>query len=175
MAEAGDAPFVAERLGKGLAKGDAAIFGGVVAINMQIADGLEGDIDEAVAAELAQHMIKEADAGGDVILTGAVEIEAGADLRLAGRPVDGCLAHGSPMVYGGVYSGCPVENKAQPAFRLQIAAHLLRLAPTLGFKAAAHRTGLSGVLLLLLGRALRGDGLAVMLLRLFILKAARHF
>lgn len=67
------------------------------------------------------------------------------------------------MVYSGVYTGYPVENKAPVGLGLEIAAHLLRLQPPLGFKVAANRAALGGVLLLLLGWALRGDGLAVML------------
>lgn len=78
------------------------------------------------------------------------------------------------MVYSGVYTGCLVENKASVAFCSKIAAHLLRLQPPLRLKAAAHRTGLSGMLLLLLGRTLRGDGLAVMLWLNLAREAAQH-
>ncbi len=100
-------------------------------------------------------MVKEPDAGGDVILASAVKIEAGADARLASRTVDGCLAHGSPIACRSVYTGWAVENKAQPAYCLKIAAHLLRLQPPGCFKLAAHGASLGGMLLLLLRRTLR--------------------
>ncbi len=41
---------------------------------------LEGEIDQAVAGELLQHMVEKADAGGDVGAADAVEKDAAADL-----------------------------------------------------------------------------------------------
>ena len=50
----------------------------------------DGQVDEAVPGEQRQHVVEEADAGGDLGLAGAVEVEGQLDLRLAGFAVDTC-------------------------------------------------------------------------------------
>ena len=57
-----DAAPVAERLGKGFAARDAAVFGGVVAIDVKVALGGERDVDQRVARQLLEHVIEKADA-----------------------------------------------------------------------------------------------------------------
>ncbi len=83
-AVAADAGAVAQRLGEALAQHDAGILGGVVIVDVQVALGAQGDVDQAVAAQLLQHVVEEADAGLDVVLAGAVEIDGGGDARLLG-------------------------------------------------------------------------------------------
>ncbi len=60
---AGNPLLVAERLGHRLAEHDAGILGGVVEIDVQVALGLERDVDQGVARQLLQHVVEEADAG----------------------------------------------------------------------------------------------------------------
>ena len=95
MGIAGDAAPVAQRLRHRLADRDAAVFGGVVEIDMQIAFGTHGQIDQAVTRQLVQHVIEESDAGLHVITALAVEVDSHGNLRLAGvaRDRGGALAH----------------------------------------------------------------------------------
>src|SRR5262245_28821004 len=89
---AGDARLVAERLGHRLAERDARILGGVVVVDMQVALGLQRDVDQRVARELLDHVIEETDPGLDVIRTRTVEIDGCGDRRLLGLAVDRGLA-----------------------------------------------------------------------------------
>ena len=50
-------------------------------VDVQVALGLHGQVDEAVPGEQRQHVIEEADAGLDLALAGAVEVEAERDVR----------------------------------------------------------------------------------------------
>ena len=90
---AGQAALVAERLLERLPERDADILDGVVVVDMQIALGGNADIDERVARELVEHMVEEADAGGDLGRAGAVEVELDRDLRLVGLAGHRPLAH----------------------------------------------------------------------------------
>ncbi len=56
-----------------LAEHDADILGGVVEIDMQVALGLHRQVEQPVPGESGQHVVEEADAGGDVGLAGAVQ------------------------------------------------------------------------------------------------------
>jgi hypothetical protein len=62
--------------------------GRVVVVDVQVALGAQRDVDQAVAAELLQHVVEEADAGVDVVDAGAVEVDGGGDPRLLGRALD---------------------------------------------------------------------------------------
>ena len=103
--------LVAERLGNRLADDDAGIFGGVVEIDVQIALGLERDVDQRVAGQLLQHVIEKADAGRDVVGARAVEIDGRGDLGLLGLARD---------------RGLPLHGISPPARR--IANRLISLA-----------------------------------------------
>lgn len=72
--------FVADRFGKGLPERNANIFNCVVAINMQIAIGLNFQINHAVAGYLIQHMIEKGYARVQRLLARAIKIEFHADL-----------------------------------------------------------------------------------------------
>ena len=71
--EATHARLVTERLGEHLAEHDADVLDGVVRVDLEIAPRRDEQIEAAVAAELAQHVVEERDAGDDVDVTGAVE------------------------------------------------------------------------------------------------------
>src|SRR4051794_18725042 len=82
---------------------------------MEVAFGLELDVDERMAGQLLQHMVDEADAGLDVIDAAAVEIDARLDLGLGGLAFDAGLAHGLlTLCCGGSLSALPGEV---PPFR----------------------------------------------------------
>ncbi len=76
MAVAADAFFVANGLGKGLAQGDADVFDGVVAVNVQVAGAFHVQINQAVAGDLVKHVIEKANARIESRLAGAVQIHA---------------------------------------------------------------------------------------------------
>ena len=81
--------LVAQRLLQRLAEADADVFDRVVLIDVQIALGLHGQIDRRVLGQQRQHVVEEADAGGDLALARAVEIQLEADLGLGGLAIDG--------------------------------------------------------------------------------------
>ena len=82
-------------LGHRLAEHDAAVLGRVVLIDMEIALGLERDVDQGVPRKLLDHMVEEADAGRDLEGAGPIEIDTGRDRGLLGAALDGCAALGS--------------------------------------------------------------------------------
>ena len=61
--EAADAGLVAERLAERLAERDGDVLDGVVGVDVQVARGLDGQVEAAVAAELVEHVVVERDAG----------------------------------------------------------------------------------------------------------------
>ncbi len=59
---------------------------------MQVALGHDTHIDERMSGKLLQHVIEEADTGGDVELANAVQIDGNGNARFLGRALDACLA-----------------------------------------------------------------------------------
>ena len=57
-------------------------------IDVQIADRLQCDVDQAVLGQLFEHVIEKADAGRYFGGAAAVEIDPAADLRLLGVAFD---------------------------------------------------------------------------------------
>ena len=82
--EASDAGLVAERLPERLADGDRHILDGVVGVDVQVAGGLDAQVETAVATELIEHVVVERDAGRHVGQAGAVEVDRDLDRRLLG-------------------------------------------------------------------------------------------
>ena len=72
---AGDALHIANGLTESLTKRDADIFHRVVVINMQVALRFDRQINERVAGNLVEHMVKKAHPRRDVALACAVEID----------------------------------------------------------------------------------------------------
>ena len=62
---AGDALHVAERLLHRLAERDADVLGGVVVVDVQVALGLDRDVDARMPRQQIEHVVEEADAGRD--------------------------------------------------------------------------------------------------------------
>jgi hypothetical protein len=83
-----NSPLVAQGLLDRLAEADADIFHRVMLIDMQIAIGLNGQIDQGMPGEQLEHVIEKAYAGGDVCLAGAIEIQFEPDIGLFGLAMD---------------------------------------------------------------------------------------
>lgn len=96
VAVAADAFAVAEGFVEGFAEDDADILDGVVVIDVEIAGGVDGEIEEGVFGEEFEHVVEEADAGVDVGGAGAVEVEGEGDVGFAGLAFSG----GGACVHG---------------------------------------------------------------------------
>src|SRR5271157_5189973 len=106
---AGQAAFVAERFGERLADGDADVLDGVVIVDVAVALGANGEVDEGMTRKLIEHVIEKADAGRDVGRARSVEVEADLHACLRGLAYDRALAHGDSEVsswLGGVIASC---------------------------------------------------------------------
>jgi uncharacterized 2Fe-2S/4Fe-4S cluster protein (DUF4445 family) len=62
-------------------------------VHVQVAFGVELQIEAAMLGEQLQHVIEEADAGGDLVAAAAFDLERAADLRLFGVALDGGSSH----------------------------------------------------------------------------------
>src|SRR4029077_9410558 len=65
VSRAHDAALVTKRLAERLAQRDPDVFHGVMLINIQIAGGFQLQVESPMAREKFQHMIEEADSGGN--------------------------------------------------------------------------------------------------------------
>ena len=72
VAVTADAFFISHRLVHGLAEGNAHVFHRVVAINVQVAHGLNVEVDQAMPRDLIEHVVKKADTGMQLGLARAV-------------------------------------------------------------------------------------------------------
>jgi hypothetical protein len=75
MAVTQGSPFIAHGTGQRLPQGDAHIFDCMVAVNVQVAAAFHAQVDQAVACNLLQHVIEEADTGIEFGLAAAIEID----------------------------------------------------------------------------------------------------
>src|SRR6185295_6073070 len=73
-----DALLVAHRLRHRLAEGDAHVLDRVVAVDVEVALGVDLEVDQRVAGDV----VEEADAGRQRRVAAAVEVDPDADLRL---------------------------------------------------------------------------------------------
>ena len=65
----------------------------MVLVHVEIAVGLEREVEAAVFGEQLQHVIEEADAGGDVVAAAAFDLQRAGDPRLFGVALDGGGSH----------------------------------------------------------------------------------
>ena len=77
VAVAADALLVADRLQHRLAERDADVFDRVVAVDVQVALGLDVQVDQAMAGDLVEHVVEKADAGRELRLAAAVQVRRG--------------------------------------------------------------------------------------------------
>ena len=89
-----DALHVAERLFHRLPERDADILGGVVVIDVQVALGLDREVDAGMARQEFEHVVEKADAGRDRRNAGPVEVDRDLDVGLLGAAPDRAFAHG---------------------------------------------------------------------------------
>ena len=96
MPVAANALFIADGLGDGLSQSDADVFGRVMGVDMQIALGLNVQINQAVPGDLIQHVFEKRNTGIETGSADAVEIDRGLDPGFQGVAADGCatLGHG---------------------------------------------------------------------------------
>ncbi len=89
---------VAQRLVQGLAEADPDVLDGVVGAGLQIAAGLHGEIEAAVARQQVEHVVEEPDAGVALALAVAVQRQRQVDVGLSGPAVDlGGTCHHVPL------------------------------------------------------------------------------
>ena len=56
----------------------------MVRVDMQVAVGNDVEIDQAMPRDLVEHVVEKGNAGGELALATAIEIDADGDLRLQG-------------------------------------------------------------------------------------------
>src|SRR5262249_35805109 len=88
-----DAFHIAECLLDSLAKCDPNIFGGMVMIDVQVAFGLDRDVDPRVPRKQVEHMVKKTYAGCNRSTAGSVEIDFDLDVGFLGPALNGSFAH----------------------------------------------------------------------------------
>src|ERR1035437_9933270 len=93
VAGAVDALAIAEGFGEQLAEHDADVFHGVVLVHVEIALGLQGEVEAAVLGEQLQHVVEEANAGRDVIASAALDFQGAGDACLFGIALNGGGSH----------------------------------------------------------------------------------
>ena len=71
----------------------------MMAVHMQIAFNLYGQIKQAMPCEALQHMVKKSDSRADVTFSGTVQIQGNSDIRLFGRSGYGCLAASAHLLF----------------------------------------------------------------------------
>ena len=69
----------------------------MVLVDVQVALDLERHVDQRVAAELFDHVVEEADPGGDVICAGPVEADLDENAGFRRVPLDPSGAHGAAL------------------------------------------------------------------------------
>ena len=84
MAVAAQTLFIAHGFGHGLSEGNAHVFHRVVAVDVQVAHALDVQVYQAVAGDLVEHVVKKANAGGQIGLASAVEVDLDGDFGLGG-------------------------------------------------------------------------------------------
>jgi hypothetical protein len=102
LAVAPDAALVANRAGESLAEDDADILGGVVIVDMQVALGVHGQVEQRMPGEGGEHVIQEADPRFKLDTTRPIQAEGQGDVGLGGRAGDLGGAHGRGIAQNGV-------------------------------------------------------------------------
>ena len=90
---AGDAFHVAERLLDRLPERDTDVLGGMVVVDVQVALGLDGEIDAGMARQKLEHVVEKADAGRDRASPAAVDVDHDLDIGFLGGAIDRPFAH----------------------------------------------------------------------------------
>ena len=92
-------PFlVAERRGQRLPQRNTDVFDGVMRVDVQVALGLDLEVELPVTRHLLEHVIEEGNAACETALAAAVEIETDAHLGFEGVSADIGLPHVNPVM-----------------------------------------------------------------------------
>jgi hypothetical protein len=86
-------PHLAHGPPDGLSQRDADILHRVVVVDVAVALRACCDVDERMTSELLEHVIEEADPGGDIVASGAVELDGDGDGRFLRGALDRCASH----------------------------------------------------------------------------------
>jgi hypothetical protein len=92
-----DSAFRTESLLHGFAESNSQVFNGMMLVHVQIAASVQIEIEGAVARDEFQHVVKEADAGGDASLAAPVQVQFLADVGLVCFAMNG----GSAWLHSG--------------------------------------------------------------------------
>jgi hypothetical protein len=118
IAGAIDAAPVAERLRDGLAERDPEILHGVMLVDVEVALGIDAEVEHAVARHQFQHVIEKPDAGAHLVGAFAIERDRQRNPGLGGPPIDHRPAHSTSSITAmqrRVCSTTPVPMRTQPA------------------------------------------------------------
>ena len=74
----------------------------MVLVDMEVALGADAEVDQGVAGDLLQHVVEEADAGGDFSRAGAVEVDGDRNVGFLGLARDRGAAHGGSLLGEGL-------------------------------------------------------------------------
>jgi hypothetical protein len=77
----------------------------MVMVDVQIALGLDRDVDARVPREQIEHMVEKANAGRDRRATRAIEIDFDLNVGFLGLSLDGALAHANIPYSRAFYQG----------------------------------------------------------------------
>ena len=106
---------------------DADILGGVVMIDVQIALGLDRDVDARVARQQIEHVVEEADAGRNRRTALPVEIDFDLDVGFLGLALHGGFAHGEALNLRAFYQGLAGFATSLPSPRRRRLPHAVEL------------------------------------------------
>ena len=117
VAGAVDAAAIAQRLRHRFAERDAEVLDRVMLIDVEIAGGLDVEVEGAVPREQLQHVIEKPDAGRDGIAAASLDRQLQLDLRLVRLAIDHCAPHrysSMAATAASVASTVPVVTRMQP-------------------------------------------------------------
>src|SRR5438445_3470751 len=91
-------------------------------VDIEIAIGLEREIEATMLREQLQHVIEEADSGGDPVVSAVFDLELAGDLRLPGVTLHGGGSHrmsasSSWLMSSSTALACSSLNRAQSSSR----------------------------------------------------------
>ena len=99
IGHAHDAGPLAQRRVKRLAEGDRHVLNRMMFIHVQVAAGLDSEVEQAVMGHVFPKVVVEADAGAHVGIALAVQVERDGHLGLVGLAVNmGVAGHGCVVV-----------------------------------------------------------------------------
>jgi hypothetical protein len=101
IAGAQNPAFVSQSLFDGFAERDADVLNRVVLVNVEVAFRAECEVEPAVARDLLEHVVEEADAGGNCSFPVAVEVQAERNVGFFGGALQRSFSH-----WASLWTGC---------------------------------------------------------------------